>query len=390
LSAASNAAFGVGSGDFTIELWVYLTANFDSNGRGLITAAYDTNFAVIGVNSGAGNKIDFYVANTLLSTGTNYIALNTWTHLALVRSSGTTKIYFDGVEKASSGSLTGTGAAAALYVGTLSHATAYVMTGYLSSTRLVKGTAVYTGAFTPPSLAPLTTAGSTSAASYPSTTNVNTSFASSATSLLLNFTNAGIYDATSKNDLETVGNAQISTAISAKWGSGSMYFDGTGDWLAAPATPLSELGSGDFTIEAWLYRTASGATYDSGIVSRGAPTTFNGYVFGYNSSNILFLGLNYSVYAVTGSTAISANTWTHVAVTRSGNTFRLFLNGNVDGTNTSSSAPTTNAADVLYVGRSSYDSSRIVTGYLDDVRITRGLARYTANFTPPTAAFPTL
>jgi len=126
------------------------------------------------------------------------------------------------------------------------------------------------------------------------------------------------------------------------------------------------------------------------MVSRGAPGVTNGFVFAYTSANVLTFNFNYSGAIVTGSTAISVNTWTHVAVTRNGNTFRLFVNGIVDATATSSNSQTLNAADVFYVGRSGYDTTRIVTGYLDDVRITKGYARYTANFTPPTAAFPNL
>jgi hypothetical protein len=145
------------------------------------------------------------------------------------------------------------------------------------------------------------------------------------------------------------------------------------------------LGSGDFTIEAWLYRTASGAASDSGIVSRGAPTTLNGFVFGYTSANVLVFNFNYSGSIVTGVTVIPANTWTHVAVSRNGNTFRLFVNGVLDATATSTNSQTTNAGDIFYVGRSGYDSGRIVTGYLDDVRITKGIARYTSNFTPQTS-----
>jgi hypothetical protein len=120
-------------------------------------------------------------------------------------------------------------------------------------------------------------------------------------------------------------------------------------------------------------------------VSRGAPTTLNGFVFGYTSANVLVFNFNYSGAIVTGVTVIPANTWTHVAVSRSGTTFRLFVNGVVDATATSSSSQTLNAADIFYVGRSGYDSGRIVTGYLDDVRITKGIARYTSNFTPQTS-----
>jgi hypothetical protein len=254
------------------------------------------------------------------------------------------------------------------YVGVDANTTSDPYVGYISGFRLIKGTAVYTAAFTPPTAPPTAIAN---------------------TSLLTNFTNAGIYDATSKNNLETVGNAQISTTQS-KFGGSSMYFDGTGDWLSGPPTDLTNLGSADFTIEAWLYRTASGAASDSGIVSRGAPSTLNGFSFAYTSSNVLTFNFNYSGAIVTGTTAIPINTWTYVAVTRYGNTFRLFVNGVVDATATSTNSQTTNASDVFYVGRSGYDSGRIVTGYLNDVRLTKGVARYTANFTAPTAAFPLL
>ncbi len=412
LSAASNAAFGLGSGDFTIELWVYLTANFDSSGRGLITAAYDTNFAVIGVNTGAGNRIDFYVANTLLGTGTNYISLNTWTHLALVRSSGTTKIYFDGVEKASSGSLTGTGAAAALYVGTLSHATTNVMTGYLSNVRLVKGTAVYTGAFTPPSLLPLTNAGSTSAASYPSTTNVNTSFASSATSLLLNFTNAGIYDATSKNDLETVGSASIVAPTPSKWGSGSIYIPNTAssgsNKITAPNTGgYAAFGTGDFTIEAWFYL----ITLPSGLTSPNNEAIFccgsNGAILtvagtGANANKIIFATYG-GTLQINSTNTISAGVWYNVAVSRASGTTRMYINGNIEGTSTTVEA--INASNTLTIGQDPVGNNQAFNGYINDLRITKGYARYvtgtgdnankmvfngTNDLALPTAAFPTL
>jgi hypothetical protein len=376
LSAASNAAFGVGSGDFTIECWIYLTSNFNSTGRGIITAAYNTNFALIGTNSGAGNKVDFYVANTVMSSGTNYISLNSWTHIACVRSSGTTKIYFNGVEVGSSASLTGTGATAAVYVGTLSHDTTGTMNGYIADARIVKGTAVYTSAFTPPT-APLT--------------NITN------TSLLLNFTNAGVYDATSKNDLETWGSAQISTAINNPFGqnTGVMAFDGTGDYLSA--TNISrglEMLTGDFTIECWIRFNVVG----NGQIVTGLAAT-NTLYWQYYSSQLAFGQNNVSSIAATNWSP-SSGVWYHIAVTRSGSTVRQFVDGTQLGSNATSSASFANGP--IQIGDGGAGG---FNGYIQDLRITKGYARYvtgtganagkmvfngTNDLALPTAAFPTL
>jgi hypothetical protein len=373
LTTADNTAFDLGSGDFTFETWIYPTAA-GTTGQFLISQWGSANYgyAISLVSSGSaltGIKFEYSqtgaVGNITARTYSQTIPLNAWSHIALVRASGTTTAYFNGAAvSTSSDNVTIYNSTATVHIaanpdGGINQ----TVFGYLSSSRLVKGTAVYTTAFTPPT-APLT--------------NITN------TSLLLNFTNAAIIDNTAKNVLETVADAQISTTQS-KFGGASLAFDGSGDWLAGPPTPQTDLGSGDFTIEAWLYRTASGAASDSGIVSRGAPTTLNGFVFGYTSANVLVFNFNYSGAIVTGVTVIPANTWTHVAVSRSGTTFRLFVNGVVDATATSSSSQTLNAADIFYVGRSGYDSGRIVTGYLDDVRITKGIARYTSNFTPQTS-----
>ena len=98
--------------------------------------------------------------------------------------------------------------------------------GYTSNLRMIKGTALYTSAFTPPT-APLT--------------------AVTSTSLLLLGTNAGIYDGAMQNNLTTVGDAKISTTQS-KFGGSSIFFDGTGDYLFIPKTHSFLFGGGNFTI----------------------------------------------------------------------------------------------------------------------------------------------
>jgi hypothetical protein len=366
LSAGTNAAFAVGTGDFTIEFWVYPTAFSGTYTGYFTTRTGGQGFDIQILNSSAtlmlGNSTGAIIS------ANNVLSLNTWQHVCAVRSGTTNSLYVNGTRVATgtdSTNFTDNGAK----VGSSGPSGGNNCAGFISDVRLVKGTAVYS-----PSSSTLTVP------TAPLTAITNTS-------LLTNFTNAGIFDSAMMNNLETVGNAQVSTSV-VKYGTGSMAFDGSGDWLAGPPTPQTDLGSGDFTIEAWLYRTASGAASDSGMVSRGAPSTLNGFVFAYTSANVLTFNFNYSGAIVTGVTVIPANTWTHVAVSRNGNTFRLFVNGVVDATATSTNSQTTNASDVFYVGRAGYDSGRIVTGYLDDVRLTKGAARYIGNFTPPVARMP--
>lgn len=372
LSVASNAALGVGSGDFTIECWIYLTQNFDATGQGVVTASYNTNFAVIGVNSGAGNKIDFYVANVALTSGTNYIGLNNWTHLAFVRSSGTTRIYFNGVQVASSGSLTGTGAAAALYVGTLSHTLSQEMTGYISNVRLVKGTAVYTANFTPPT-APLTAIPGTSLLTCQSNRFVDNS--------INNFT------------LSTFGNTAISPvspfiptqAWSAASYGGTMYFDGTGDYLTVANNAAFDLGSGNATIETWIYPTTSGQT--CGIFDkRSVGTNYSQFpqVALVSGAFVAYVSYTGSSWAGTINGATPAvNTWTHVAFVRNGNTWTLYVNGAVSGTPFTAAGSVYASTDSLIIGASTTGGLNPFNGYISNARILKGTALYTTPFVPP-------
>jgi hypothetical protein len=212
------------------------------------------------------------------------------------------------------------------------------------------------------------------------------------TQLLCNFTNAGIFDATSKNDLETVGNAQISTAQS-KFGGSSMLFDGTGDLLKGPYQPIAELGSGDFTIEGWVYSTSSAAALAVVVSAGWVSPSYVPFMITNSSGTLRFYASsNNSSWDISDAQSIGAatlNTWTHFAVSRYGSSIRLFNNGILVTTITSSSALMSGANKLLAVGAGT-DGNNAYTGYIDDLRITKGIARYTSNFTPPTTAFLTL
>ena len=174
------------------------------------------------------------------------------------------------------------------------------------------------------------------------------------------------------------GNAQISTAQS-KFGGASGLFDGSGDYLSTAALASLAPGTGAFTIEFWV-RWAN---------RTGAQTPFS-FVGVFDISKVVAnviqtSNLMTSGGALTGTTTFVNNQWYHIAVSRGTGAARLYVDGiqeaSASGTNLNLS--TTN----VWVGRR-LTTNQYLNGYIDDLRLTIGVDRYTANFTPPTAQFP--
>jgi len=187
------------------------------------------------------------------------------------------------------------------------------------------------------------------------------------------------------------GDAQISTTQS-KYGGASGYLDGSGDYLSIADDAAFDFGNQDFTIEFWLYLTA-GATGGKALISKGTwPSGLASFLVYYGGGSEL------GFYASTGDDGTwditnlqiqstpSKETWHHVAITRSGNVFRGFFNGVKEVEQTYSITLDNNASPVT-IGSGAAGASAI-NAYIDDLRITKGIARYTSNFTPPTAPFP--
>ena len=179
------------------------------------------------------------------------------------------------------------------------------------------------------------------------------------------------------------GNAQISTAIADPFGNstGVIAFDGTGDYLTVPNSTVFEFGVNDFTIEFWWWRTA---TSQGGLVD-----------LGLNYGGIGIYQKTTLIVRVAGSDVItraifSDNQWVHVALSRSSTSLKLFFNGAQQGATATNSTNLVNSFGTVVVGAYVSGGSYYATpaAYIDDLRITKGVARYTSNFTPPTAPFP--
>ena len=359
LNVATNAAFGFGTGDFTIEFWVYPTASSRQDWVDVTTPGSTRTLVYY-----TGTAIVFYSqpTNTAAITGPA-ITLNTWTYIAVSKISGSTKMFVNGTQVGSTYATSQNyGTTNQVVVGRDIGGSTYA-TGLISNVRILKGTGLYSANFTPPT-APLT-----------AVTN---------TSLLLSGTNAGIYDLSMKSDFETVGNAQVSTTVK-KYGTGSIAFDGTGDWLTAQNNTNQQLAAGDFTIEGWVYVNAIGVPYN--IVSKGAAAT--GWSVGITVANKLQFA--YTATGLTGATSLAASTWYYFTVVRSGSAtgnVKLYLNGTLDATSAGAVTDNFNQTTFMYVGASRLSATPL-NGYIDDLRITKGVARYTADFTAPTQSLPT-
>lgn len=347
LTLPADAAFDFGTGDFTVECWVYLNTGASSGAFLSGSAVGSTDLVYF------DSSLRFGRNNVAWDTTISFtLSPNIWYHVVFIKESGVAKIYVNGSLIGSAANTISYGPAGGTSIVNASRDLSRQFPGYISGYRIVKGTAVYTANFTPPTAPPTAIAN---------------------TSVLLNFTNDPIADATSKNAVETVGDAKIST-VQSKWGGSSIFFDGS-DSLSIPPTNLQlNLGARNFTIEMWAYAT-----------NVGNFTLFlksNSYELKTDSSRWVWqINANTNVFVTNGNLTI--NTWTHVALVRNGTTTTLYLNGTSVASGTSANPNDNTSPLQLGTGSSGF------VGYINDFRITNGLARYTSNFTPPTAAFPT-
>ena len=356
LSAPVSSDFAYGTGDFTIEFWSYQTTRGYNDYTVVIDLGYNGS---ISIWTNVTGQYLYYTGTTVRATS-SATNLNTWYHVALVRSSGAVKFYINGI-------LDGTGTDTtnvtntSFKIASNYSASNYAYKGYISDVRSVKGTAVYTSAFTPPT-APLT-----------AITN---------TTLLLN-PETSISDLSQIGDIKLFGNAATSTTQVKFAGTKSIHFANSGDYLQITNSESWISGyAGNYTIEFWWYPTniALGTYQEPLTCGTGFQlyTQSNGQVaLAIDEANAgSFFWHPQNIYQLVD------NTWTHFAIVKNGTAYTIYIDGVSKATTTSTNTIGTSTA-VLELG--SYAGGTYPSpGYYQDFRITKGLARYTANFTPPT------
>jgi hypothetical protein len=362
-STTSSSVVSFGTGNFTVDFWMYLTklgvnqGMFDTRYPNVANTGFD--ISVSNTNQlRLGTNATFYVTG-----GTTLIA-NQWYHVAAVRESTTVmKLYLNGVQE----STTYTASATQNFINTtatIANGANGYFNGFISNLRAINGYAAYNSNFVPsfsPVIASLT-----------------------GTTMLINGNNSAIYDSSGFHNVQTVGTATITTAT-VKFGTSSIRATPTTAYLSitTSSNALIQFGTGPFTIEAWIQVLATAGQkiiYDN----RNPDTANAGFDFSINASNQMSFGTNATTY-IAGSTVLTNGLWYHVAVVRESLTvIKMYLNGNQEGS-TYTASGTQNFTNYLTKIGSGVNGN--FNGYISDLRVTK-LARYTGNFTTATTYSP--
>src|SRR3989304_6037290 len=363
LTVPDSDDWSFGSENFTIDFWVRWNS-LPASGNIQEFLGHRTDF---------NNDVDFRIWNDSgtyrlgiigKSGGIDYInlqgaaslSINTWYHIAFVRSGSNTTIYLDGTSIATvSSSYTYADYTGLLYIADHPDHLFNVnkeFNGWLDELRISKGIARWTSNFTP-------------------TTEAYTS--DNCTKLLLHFDGSD-------------GSTSFTDSSRDHFKGKAISFDGSGDYLSIPDSDDWNLGSGAFTIDGW-------------VRFNTIPSTIAQMVFEQrqDNSNVMWLARGGGVWNFyltigfvtqidfTSTSTVVANTWYHIAIVRSSNTWYMFQDGVQIGITTNSST-IPNLTGPVEIGRRG-DATRYLDGWIDELRISKGIGRWTSDFCTPTAPY---
>jgi len=360
------------AGDFTIECWVYLNSNKNSNGlvskwTGGGTYGYQLYATSSGVefysgNAGGGGAwMDFSIGSAL--------TLSQWHHLVVSRTGSTISTYLNGTRTNTSTDSSDCSASTPLRIGTTgSNFSSNSLDGYLSNVRIVNGTGLYTGTTYTVPTAPLT----------PIT---NTKF-------LLGQLPYFKDQSTSNHTITPNGNVSLEAKsvfdnapyLEASHGASAKIESSGSNRLTSPITAM---GTGDFTVSGWVYTIGSNSSdiiFDTRPIASDASTGF--YLAQYNAGYFYVGTAGNNFGPIQGTTNYPKNVWNHFAIVRdsSGN-LKMYINGNLEGTDAIGTSKDLTSTDIT-IGSNRAGSSTC-NAYVSDLKI-ESTAVYTTTFTPPT------
>jgi hypothetical protein len=384
----SSTAIDFGTGDFTAECWIYLNSN-PSSAYGQIMGKHVYGVSaswILQLNTARVLSFLWNDGANILSTATS-LNLGQWYHVAASRSGSTLRIYIDGSQVASTTISYTFSSSTEFTIGSSSNdISAARINAYIDDVRLTKGVArtisVPTAAF-PDLYNPYTTLPVSGAALWLSAPQASSLYTDAGATNVIKAGDA-VYQ---WNDLSgnnrhatqtTSGNRPTWVApASGRNGLGAIAFNGS-QWHSV-ASPQVNFGTGDFTIEFWIKST------NTSVLKTPLGTLSSGFDGGWqivqNNSKFGF-GIGVGGGVETYDATITANTWYHFAVCRSGSTLKTFLNGVNGSTITNSS--NISQTGTLNVGwaNESAQTGRRFSGEIQNLLIYKGQALYTSNFTP--------
>ena len=364
-TTSTSGLHTLGSNDFTAECWFY-TSTVSGNGQIIGFRTATLSFAPF-ILWNASGSITLYSSGTgatwniVNNSAVGTVIYNQWNHLAIVRTVNTMTVYLNGTStfSVSVSGVTFAQVGWPLQIGA-SGVSGDPYTGFISNVRLVNGYAIYPFARRfAPSLTPLTAS-------------------LTGTSMVVAGNNSGIYDATGNNAILTGSTASLTTSV-VKFGSNSIQLNGSYLKVTGSTNTNFSVGTGDFTVECWIYPTAATWTSGNFYIWDFGPTLqyYQNQLSFYNTT----IGVGSSLYASTKT--LSSSTWSHLAIARQGGTTRMFVNGTLI---TSASDGFSIVPSPLYIGAAS-NLTLPFQGYISDFRFTK-LARYTTSFTSATTYLP--
>ena len=341
LTIPNTTELTMGTGDFTVEFWYKVSSSFagsnfyvfDFNSNGLRVQLYN-------------NTIAFATGSSLIQVTVNGADTNSWHHIACVRSSSTAILYYNGINVGTFSSTENITMGSTASIGRYGGSGNYY-SGYLQDFRVYKGIAKYTSNF------------------IPASTNPD----------ILPDTPSGVS-----------GGSKL-----AKVTDGAVSFDGTGDYLSVGSNSDFNFGTGTFTIEGFFYKNAT-----TSLQTLLASQQY--YQSGYNGNWVLRISsgaqIAFASYDGTGneeysefSAANGVGGWHHFAFVREGtgsNQSKFYYDGKLAGSMTVSKSLTDGGSNGIFIGDDGSGPNNAFNGFLSNVRVIKGTALYTANFTPPT------
>ena len=379
LIVASSADLSFGTGDFAVEFWAYADdfgergTFYDtraSSGTTGITIGHEQTTGEIRVYENATSGSDILLQSTDFDTGG-------WYHIAVTNSGGTLRLFINGIEKgsATARNLSNTNAVNIGYRTYTSSGYSY-FDGKITNLRAVKGSAVYTAAFTPPS----------SALTNITNTKLLCCNQSSVTGKDVGPTITTSGDPTSSESTPFPFEPEY-----------SVHFDGSNDRLSIADNTDFEFGSGDFTVEAWVKQpNQAGSGADSSTIvnkwhnTSGAKEWILRIDNGSGNNNLQWIQTTdgNSNQFTTGNTALANDTWYHVAAVGDSGTIKLFVNGTLQSS-TGTQGTINSYSNPLYFGYNLSSNGQWMDGEISNARIVKGQALYTSSFTAPTSPLTT-